>query len=686
MSGGDETTGALPRAAVRAVAAALDARGACMLAQTCRFWRDACSGAHSTLWRTLYFREYPRSHRQRPPPGASWKDALLRKHNLAAQLAACARLIAAERERGHTGEAEEEAEDGWPEGWPEGAATTVHPNDEEEEEDVLVKAAKAEAAQERARRDPVAAAEEAVGAAEALVVAAARLGHEAALEAGLRRLERAAEGDEARVVAGAGRALRAAAAAGARAEGTLRRLLALVPRCAAARGADGASALHVAATRGAAMALLRAGCAGDVRDAGGRAAIHRAAALGHVETVRCLLDPASIACATARGGDTALHVACAAGQLGVVRLLVAVGASVRCQNAAGQCPLHAAARGNHAAVAEYLVARGSPVGVVDRDGNTPLDVAAAAGHLDMVEFLLDKDNKLVAPAAVRALARTPIGAGAFGEVFRATLHGRRVAVKHIRSAELLRAQRPRAWIRQRFLLEAALTSKLGAHPRFPALIAASRTAPDADDYWLVLEYAAGGSVFDLVHGARAWVTPPTANAVAVGLVDGMAHLHSRVPQIIHRDLTSANVLLTATGDVKITDLGISRFKPAPADCPMTAIGNPRWRAPEITRGEPYGAKADVYSFAIVLWEMAAAALPFADRNSTLAAVAAANGERPPIPPDCPSDWASIIQQCWHPDPLQRPSFAELRGVVPALSPMHIAISTVSSVIDGFDSY
>ena len=685
MGGGDEQTAALPKTAARALAEALDARSACQLAQTCRFWRDVCSGAHGTLWRMLYFREYPRSHRQRPPPGATWKQALLRKHNLAAQLAACARLVADE---GCCLDEETTM-----------TATTImvpagtpppppqeREEEEEEEEDVMKRAERAMAAQERARRDPGAAAEAAVREQEALVVAAARLGHEAALEAGLRRLERAAEGDEARVVAAAGRALRAAAAAGARAEGTLRRLLALVPRCAGARGRDGATALHVAATRGAAMALLRAGCAGDARDAGGRAAIHRAAALGHVETVRALLDAGSIACATARGGDTPLHVACGAGQLGVVRLLVACGASVRAQNGAGQCPLHAAARGDHAAVAACLLAHGCPVGVADRDGNTPLDVAAAAGHLGMVEFLLERDNRLVEPEAVRALALAPIGAGAFGEVFRATLHGRAVAVKHIRSGELLRAQRSRAWIRQRFLLEAALTSKLGAHPRFPALIGASRTAPGSDDYWLLLEYAAGGSVFDLVHGARAWVTPPTANAVAAGLVDGMAHLHSRVPQIIHRDLTSANVLLTATGDVKITDLGISRFKPAAADCPMTAIGNPRWRAPEVTRGEPYGAKVDVYSFGIVLWEMATGALPFADRNSTLAAVAAANGERPPIPPECPSDWASIIQQCWHPDPLQRPSFAELRGVVPALSPMHIAVSTVSSVIDGVDSY
>ena len=665
LSVGELMGGGLPRAAVKAVVRALDAQSVCRLAQTCALWRDACSGAHKALWKELYFREYPESRRRKPSADTTWKQTLLLKHNLAAQLQRCHRLIAQQEQE----------------------QQNKQQSQQQEEEDLAAEAERAFREMELERADPAAAAAREAAEQEAVLVAAAQLSCEHALRAALSRLERAVGRDEARVVAAAGHALRAAARAGSDSAAQL--LLQLVPRCAAQRDAqDGTTALHVARTRATTMLLLRAGCSSTARDALGRAPIHTAAALGHIEAVRCLLDTASIACATVPGGDTALHLACAAGQLDVVRLLVTVGASLRCKNAAGQYPLHAAAAHNHVAVAEYLVRRGCPVGVVDGHNNTPLDAAAAAGHLDMIEFLLDKERKILDAGVLAGMALTRIGAGAFGDVYHGSLHGRQVAVKQIRIGALLEAHKTLEWIRQKFLVETALMNKLGGNPHFVALIGASRTTPlaAADNYWLVLEYVAGGSVFDLIHGIKPWATPPTANAIAVGLVEGMAHLHSRVPQILHRDLTSSNVLLTATGDVKIADFGISRFKAAAGDCAMTFIGNPRWRAPEVTRGEPYGAKVDVYSFGVVLWEMASGTLPFADLDNAIAALHAAKGERPPIPADCPSDWSNIIQQCWHHDPLQRPTFEELKGVVPALSPMHVAVGRAATSFAGIDTY
>jgi serine/threonine protein kinase len=75
------------------------------------------------------------------------------------------------------------------------------------------------------------------------------------------------------------------------------------------------------------------------------------------------------------------------------------------------------------------------------------------------------------------------------------------------------------------------------------------------------------------------------------------------PPIIHRDITSHNILLKSRPryfdtdvDVKLSDFGISRQKLGRGLEIMSPVGNPRWTAPEIIRKEPYCKKVDVWSF------------------------------------------------------------------------------------------
>lgn len=80
-------------------------------------------------------------------------------------------------------------------------------------------------------------------------------------------------------------------------------------------------------------------------------------------------------------------------------------------------------------------------------------------------------------------------------------------------------------------------------------------------------------------------------------------------------------------------------------------------APEVIRHEKYTEKADVYSYAILVWQLVTREEPFADRGQIEAAVAVSmQSARPPFPTDTPEAIMKLIEQCWSEDPEQRPSF------------------------------
>jgi LRR receptor-like serine/threonine-protein kinase FLS2 len=153
---------------------------------------------------------------------------------------------------------------------------------------------------------------------------------------------------------------------------------------------------------------------------------------------------------------------------------------------------------------------------------------------------------------------------------------------------------------------------------------------------------------------------------------------------MHRDLKSGNVLATAhMGPVslKVADFGTvtlagsrrekqhtTEFAGASYGADERAmtkgIGTPLWMAPEILAGQPYGISVDVYSYAILLWEIAAQAKPWEDlkvKSFFQAALLKAidEGRRPPVDPGWPSDYVALMKRCWARDPLQRPTFTQI---------------------------
>lgn len=118
-------------------------------------------------------------------------------------------------------------------------------------------------------------------------------------------------------------------------------------------------------------------------------------------------------------------------------------------------------------------------------------------------------------------------------------------------------------------------------------------------------------------------------------------------------------------NVKVCDFGLSRIH---ADNKtMTACGTPSWTAPEVLRNERYTSKADVYSYAIVVWELFARRDPFPGMPPFQIVFAVGKQSlRPAISPTWPKPWVSFIMSCWDEDPRKRPDFDHILQMLETL--------------------
>src|SRR5581483_7469602 len=139
---------------------------------------------------------------------------------------------------------------------------------------------------------------------------------------------------------------------------------------------------------------------------------------------------------------------------------------------------------------------------------------------------------------------------------------------------------------------------------------------------------------------------------------------------VHRDLHSGNILYSREkNDWYISDLGFC----GPADKPLGSIyGNLSYIAPEVISGKEYTFASDIYSFAMLIWEILSGQPPFANFNEYSDYELAMNiisGMRPKIGSEVPLKYKELMEQCWDADPTKRPNAEVLRDI---LGKMHIS--------------
>lgn len=178
---------------------------------------------------------------------------------------------------------------------------------------------------------------------------------------------------------------------------------------------------------------------------------------------------------------------------------------------------------------------------------------------------------------------------------------------------------------------------------------------------LVTEYVAGGDLNKYIYDGSVSFPQEKRIAIAKSICAGMVYLHSQ--NVMHRDLKPGNILVTNwdAGTVKICDFGLSRALKKGKLLADGVFSTPAYSAPELSFSKHTKA-VDVYSFAIILWEMAARKQAWDGFKSMLElAVAVENGERPKMPP-CESSegwYNDIVVKCWNQDPIERPTFREI---------------------------
>jgi len=208
-----------------------------------------------------------------------------------------------------------------------------------------------------------------------------------------------------------------------------------------------------------------------------------------------------------------------------------------------------------------------------------------------------------------------LGQGGMGEVWLAERADGQLKRPVALKLPLLQARRPE--LAQRFARERDILAGL-SHPNIARLYDAG-LADDGQPY-LALEYVEGQPI-DAWCRARG-VAVEDRLRLLLQVADAVAFAHSRL--VVHRDLKPANILVTAAGEVRLLDFGIAKLLEGETAA-ETALTRASGRAmtldyasPEQIRGEPIGTPSDVYSLAVVAFELLAGARPYRLRHQSAA--------------------------------------------------------------------
>jgi len=267
-----------------------------------------------------------------------------------------------------------------------------------------------------------------------------------------------------------------------------------------------------------------------------------------------------------------------------------------------------------------------------------------------------------------------LGAGNFGEVFKGRWNSVDVALKKLKTDEEVEG----------FFREAATLMSLN-HPNIVQFLGIYIDSKDRAQY-IVTEFMSLGALDTLLREKGEMSTEVLID-MAEQIVAGMLYLETK--SIVHRDLALRNILVTMKGPeqylVKVSDFGMSRsiestyYKASDRTMPV------RWCAPESLEYAKFSVKTDVWSLAIVFWELFTfGKIPYLALSNKEIMQSVLAGERLSKPNNCPDIIWECMMRCWSAKPDDRPSFNEIQLVLESFG--HKASPPPSYVQPGIANY
>ena len=254
-----------------------------------------------------------------------------------------------------------------------------------------------------------------------------------------------------------------------------------------------------------------------------------------------------------------------------------------------------------------------------------------------------------------------ISEGGYGIVYKGRWMSTTVAIKEIKK-EIIEQDKLEEFRNECSVMEVI------RHPNIVMFLGACTKPPHL---CIILEYCSKGSLWSCLHDMSIKISWEFRRKIALDIAKGVLYLHNQNPPILHRDLKSLNILLDHACCAKLADFGWTRIK---AKVMTSKIGTYQWMAPEVIAGFKYTEKADVFSFGVILWELATRKPPYYGIDGTEVSKKVIKEDmRPKINErECPKPFLELMQLCWDRNPENRPFFDE---VIDKLETMKISESS-----------
>jgi len=414
--------------------------------------------------------------------------------------------------------------------------------------------------------------------------------------------------------------------------------------------------------------------------------LHWAAFAGRTSIVDMLLNRGARINATNMGDDTALHLAVSHGHSECVSLLLRNKADVNALNEHGNTALHYACFWGYQQVAEELIAYGAQANVANVNGETPLDKChrqmlsrivelASASNQDLSKKVSYRDanymkRQLEQRTRDAKLSRNPeislkdlnlhtkTAITTSGETWRGTWNDNiEINAKFINYGTECT---PRI---VRDFLEEYPKMRIFSHPNVLPVIGCVNEPPSLV---VVNQYLPLGSLYNLLHERKQFVIDSQqVIKFALDIARGMAFLHSLDPLVSRLYLNSFHILIDddLTARINMADAKFSFQE-------RNKIYQPAWMAPEALQkkeSEINVRAANMWSFAVLLWELATRQVPFAGLSAIeIGMKVALEDLRVNVTPQIPHHLGRLLRICMNEEPSKRPSFDQ---IVPILTKM-----------------